>query len=262
MEAALLFPVLCLAILFVLFLALYGLQSGWGYIAAERTSERIAVNWNRSYAHPVTGMYSPLQHDPLYWRLLDDGSGEWSVGTVPLDNGGLALAERKLAGGGLIGWPETMQGKVSFRNGGWSRTVEVSTSAFFNARIVPLFPLPSGTSSAAEETVLEPAEFIRNVDFFIGYLPAVKGKTDLSNVRETLSPWLRRSGGGSSSSPTVEFPTHREAVRYLRTLVRGKEHRIPTEQTGSWRLIDALDGQGIAHQAYIGTSGKHSEYTY
>jgi hypothetical protein len=250
-------PIALILVAAVAFSFLASAQAGLSYITANESSDRISQHWNNSYKHPVTGMFSTLQHDGLFWRWRQDGAslfggdGEASARAVlPGSVETFASATTRKLGGGAAGWPSAYSGASRFENDGWFRSVTVEAS-------VPLslpggLGLPDVAAGRSTKTISEPAEFIRNVELILGYLPLLKGTTEGDKVRKLVSPWADKPDIVPDVDRTLTFRNHAQAVSYLRTLVRGQEGREKTEETGKWRLIDARDKQGVAHQAYIG----------
>jgi hypothetical protein len=74
-----------------------------------------------------------------------------------------------------------------------------------------------------------------------------------------LKPWFEERGGFVAKPKSPVFRYHSEAVKYLRSIVKGSEKRFSTQWIGEWRLIDAMDYDGVAHQAYIGAKTYNSE---
>src|SRR5690606_20797417 len=70
----------------------------------------------------------------------------------------------------------------------------------------------------------------------------------------------KRSGKKGEQQP--EFNTHDQARAYLQQVVHGHFHKIDTVDVGHWREIDALDGNGIAHQVYYGYKNLDSDMKY
>ncbi|WP_309118455.1 hypothetical protein [Paenibacillus sp.] len=260
LEAALVAPISALLVAGVAFLLIASAQSSLTYITANESSERVSQHWNNSYKHPVTGMFSTFRHDPLFWRWNQDSSSAWLWGDeagaaashvrLPAgDSSGDSVLSRKLSGG-AAGWPAAYRGAGSFRGIGWNRSVAVEAA-------VPLslpggFGLPSAAGGSSSKSIAEPAEFIRNVELALGYVPALKAVLEGDKVRNLVSPWVDKPDIVPDVDRTLSFRHHSDAVKYLRTLVRGHERRIGTEETGKWRLIDAMDKQEVAHQTYIG----------
>lgn len=260
-ESVFVLPSLFLITLLMMLGAAYALQSGWTYSSAAITADRAAQAWDNSYKHPVTGMFVPLQQDPLYWRLLNDGAESWffpnnteytaSVTFPSAAHEESSLTLKKLAKSTTV-FTGQLRGSVSFLNRGWSRKVIVETAHPFHTPSLFGIRLNNVTAGKSEETIVDPAEYIRNIELIHSYLMFVQQKWDTGTIRNALSPWLDGADDFPGKGRELHFAVHAEAVRYLRTLVRGKESRFTTGETGTWRLVDALDGQGIAHQAYLG----------
>jgi hypothetical protein len=77
LEAALLLPVAVLILIGTFFLSVLSAHVSLTYVTAAATADRTAHIWDNSYKHPVTGMFSLVEFDPLYWRWLYDGAGHW-----------------------------------------------------------------------------------------------------------------------------------------------------------------------------------------
>jgi hypothetical protein len=267
-EATLVLPVVFLISVLLMFCAVYLFQSEWTYLTASVTADRIAHTWDNSHKHPVTGMFVPMQRDPLYWRLLYDGAEHLFH---PLDGArseSIAFPSTNAEEGSLIikkliagtaGLPNTLAGRAAYFNRGWNKSVLIETAHPFRAPNIFGVRWGNRTSGASEETIVEPAEFIRNIDLVRSYLMTIEQKWDPGTIQKMLAPWLNNSSYTPADGKPLEFALHAEAVRYLRSLVRGSEARFNTEQTGEWRLVDALDGQGIAHQAYLGTKSLNAD---
>jgi len=257
LEGALALPVALVLVACAAFSFIASAQSGLAYITANESSDRVAQHWNNSYKHPVSGMFSTLQHDPLFWRWRQDGAslfggaGETSARAIlPASAGSSGSTTARKLGGGAAGWPSAYSGASAFENDGWFRSVTVEATVPLS--LTNALGLPDAAAGRSTKTISEPAEFIRNVELILGYLPALTGTTDGDKVRKLVSPWADKPDIVPDVDRSLTFRNHAHAVSYLRTLVRGQEGREKTEETGTWRLIDARDKQGVAHQAYIG----------
>jgi len=262
LEAAFLLPVGIVIALAALFAVIGSFQSSLTYIAASVSADRIAHRWDHSEKHPITGMYSTFARDPLYWRWSHNGAPAWfglfggdRVTTVRYpaseDESSGDLVEKKLASG-ATDWPIAYRGIGEFRSGLFANTVAVTAAVPISAPRWLGTDWPKHAAGASSETVTEPAEFIRNVALVVGYLPFVKSKLEGDTVKNTYSRWFESTDIVPIVDRDLAFGRHADAVKYLRALVHGKERRIPTQETGKWRLIDAMDNQGVAHQTYIG----------
>ncbi|WP_274362238.1 hypothetical protein [Paenibacillus thermotolerans] len=267
-ESVFVLPSLFLITLLLMLGAVYAMQSGWTYSSAAIAADRTAHAWDNSYKHAVTGMYVPLQQDPLYWRLLHDGAESWFypsdaeyTASVDFPDGVQAassLTQKKLARSAEV-FAGELYGSVSYLNQGWSRKAIVETAHPFRAPTLFGIRWNRLTAGKSEETIVEPAEYIRNIELVRSYLMMIEQKWDMGTIRNALSPFLDRTNDSPAKGRELHFSVHAEAVRYLRTLVRGRESRFTTGETGTWRLVDALDGQGIAHQAYLGAKSLNTD---
>lgn len=261
LEAALIIPLAAILVTGIIYCIAASAQLSLVYITAGKSADRMAHTWDNSFKHPVTGMYSTLTNDPLYWRWIHDGAADWFVGLTgtsdtvvlyPVEGEGgatSALPLKKLSKGADL-WPSAYHGTGSFERDGFARQIRVAAE-------VPLF-LPhlmqrsNAASGNSAESIAEPAEYIRNIELVLGFLPSVKTKLTGDTLQNTMSPWLNKQGVLQGRDTSLTFPHHAEAVKYVRALVHGKEQRIGTVETGSWRLIDAMDKHLVAHQTYIG----------
>jgi len=270
LEASLILPIAFLVAVFAVFIMVFSLQANMTYVTAEETSDRIAHTWDNSHKHPVTGMYSLLEQDSLYWRWLYDGAEQWfglasgNYGKeviVPASPGETDdLIERKLLGATTL-WPEGYSGSGVFTNRGFTKSVTTTAGVAFQSPSFLSLRLPGKVEGSSGETIIEPSEFIRNVELLLAYIPAIVQELGGDGVQNVLSPWLNRTGHTIGDDVSLTFRTHAEAVSYTRTLVNGREKRIPTKEIGHWRLIDAMDKHGIAHQTYIGVKTANKEIT-
>jgi hypothetical protein len=100
--------------------------------------------------------------------------------------------------------------------------------------------------------VNEPVEFIRNTDIAQAYLPLIKqilsDKEDIPRIDDT--------------NPDVNLDeiitSEAAASTYIRKLVHGHSVVFTTEDTGESRKIDALDPDGIAHEAKYTVNNKQA----
>jgi hypothetical protein len=272
-ESALLLPVTILLLIGALFLFVLSAHMSLTYVTAEETANRTAHVWDNSYKHPVTGMFTTMEFDPLYWRWLNDGAEQWfgfvtgnemSTVTYPrepeADTGTTRLTEKKLSIA-ADSWPVSYTGMGGFRNAGFTKSVSMMSIVPFRAPGMFGLDWADAVSGTSSELIIEPAEFIRNIELLIGYIPVVRQKLEGDALRNTLSPWLDRQDPIPDVDRSLSFQHHTEAVKYLRALVRGKEQRMPTQSNGKWRLLDAVDKHGVVHQAYIGPKSLNKDVT-
>ncbi len=225
---------------------------------AHEAAERTAFAWN----HPHSNWHTGSAHTPrnsLYWRLGADGvggifkllTGEASASvTLPQHSnnegngpvGKLAEAANHL--------PESVQGKLLYNNSLIRRTVQ--------AELAATMPVIFGQgndelrlATRASSIIVEPAEFIRNVDLAVRYGKALRDR-QITNRRagDAVARFIGREEQAS-------FARHGQAAAYLRTVVGGKETQFDT--THGKRRIDALDASGVVHQAYLTFTSKQLE---
>jgi len=270
LEAALLLPISLALLVILVFVLIAAAQSSLVYITAGESAERVAEHWNRSSKHPETGMYSPLERDPLYWRWLYDGAEQWfrpagggesarvEYASGADGSGGESFVSRKLASG-LFGWPTAYRGSAAYEKDGWLNSITIAAA-------VPMswpagLGLPDRASGGSTDSINDPAEYIRNIELALGYIPTLDRKVEVDTVQNTLAPWLHRRGIVPVKDRELTFGHHAQAATYLRSLVNGAERRISTQETGKWRKIDAMDKHGVAHQVYIGPKSTTRDVT-
>lgn len=225
LEAIVVLPLLCVltfgCVLVAATVAKQAMLVGETLTAASRTS----YIWNNSYKQWLNGAYVPGQHDPVYWDLFEDYPGS-------------ALTQRKLSRMHAY-LPSRLDATAYYSNRSLLRTVHIRSGHFVVAA-----------------SVIEPAQFIRNVDLARHYWPIVRSLMTLQQAEAIIEQFSRRAGYEWSNTG---FHSHNEARSYLRKLVGGTETRRSTEQIGKWRLIDALDRDNVAHQAYFGFKSAERE---
>jgi hypothetical protein len=91
--------------------------------------------------------------------------------------------------------------------------------------------------------ISEPVEFIRNTNLALTYIPRIKEiimpKDAAESIQVAVPPQVQ----------TIKISSEAEASRYIQALVHGHTIFIPTEESGEFRKIDAIDADGIAHEA-------------
>ncbi len=89
---------------------------------------------------------------------------------------------------------------------------------------------------------MDPIEYIRNVNLARSYYQTIKGRISPAEAKS-----LMKEPAQGRDMPKIT--SERQASEYLRDLLQAKEG-IYTLKAGNIRVIDALDGNGVAHQAY------------
>jgi hypothetical protein len=262
LEASVIFPMLLLSTIVLLFLGLIVYQQVFLQQKVQLLSERTAFAWGNSHADPTTGEYNPFVHDGLYWRVKSDRmfslfrfGPSLPQATVILpfvqQAASVSLIDKKLAAASKL-LPDRIAGKMSYNNHIYSRRVEAQLQQPIRVpdRVVSFFHRES-LSAAATANVVDPVELIRLTDLVRSYVGLVKQRISAKEAREAFVEPLNTQQSGKS----VSILSEREAASYLRALVGGDERELKTH-SGS-RKIDALDTNGIAHQAiYTFTEGQ------
>ncbi|MFC5453068.1 hypothetical protein [Paenibacillus aestuarii] len=254
MEASLIFPAILVCTITLLFIGMYVYQKVYVEQMARTTAERLAYTWDNSHKDVVTGHFNPKERDGLYWRLAQDSmsdlfgmlftKGSTEVNVPSAGSEGMGLVESKLARSREI-LPSGINGVVRYSNYLLVRKIEVNLHKPF---LFPTFALKlfdSGvTTGQSIAYVVDPVELIRITDITRTYMKEIKGRITAQEAKAALKePAQGLSGEG------VKITSERQAAAYLKSLVGGKEVVFSTP-SGKSRTIDALDAQGIAHQAY------------
>ncbi|MFX3635125.1 MAG: TadE/TadG family type IV pilus assembly protein [Candidatus Pristimantibacillus sp.] len=215
LESTLVLPMLFLLILTFLLFSMYIYQKVVLYYTASVTAERTAFSWDNSYRNPRNGMLIEGQYDGLYWRIAEDHRLESLFGlnqersAVSLDipsraasdSEGLALSNRKLAGGSeWISAADGLnyRGSIGYNPGLLKREIEVKLR-----QPVSLEPLErilgiSEPRTVAKSAIVDPVEFIRSVDMVRYYAAkfASKSEAEKRNAGEVLAKY---SGGSTKT---------------------------------------------------------------
>jgi hypothetical protein len=213
---------------------------------AALAADRIAYNWGNSNKDLVTGAFDIHQNDGLYYRVNNDSLTQSSSVSIPYLTSPAAMTGpvsklQKAA----IHFPKGINGILTFKNHLIERKVEAQLSRLITP--LPFLELWFGKSKAFSvrsiASVTEPVEFIRNTDLMVTYLPLIKqsmtDKAAADSIRDNLP----------EVSLDLAISSEAEASNYIRELVHGHSVVMATEGTGESRKIDALDPDGIAHEA-------------
>ncbi|MDE5162495.1 hypothetical protein PYL81_17855 [Paenibacillus larvae subsp. larvae] len=258
MEAALLFPLILLSIVCLLFFGVFSYQNVYVRQAAEVAAERAAFVWDNSHKDPRSGHYGLGQHDGLYWRIKEGASFlfDWLTGR---ENAKVDVREASTKGGsGPSGKliqaatqvPEGLRGSLSYRQSLFTKEVQVELQKPLKS---PVFLSAWLTLEEAEgkavNRMVDPVEFIRTIDTTRNYIPDIKNKVSKSEAR-----YLLKEPADVDIPDTKTITSANDAATYVRTLVSGKERKDFKTPSGQIRYIDALDANGIAHQAFYTTN--------
>lgn len=164
-EASLVFPIILFTTLLILFFCMYQYQNTMLKQAASKTSERASYSWDNSHKEPVTGAFAQEENDGLYWRLTQDDMLSKLFGWA----GAASSAE--------VSIPGEMSGNITYNNQLMIRRIKTTLSrpVSFGALERELgHPLQAEVSAGA--VVVEPVEFIRNVELLRYYGAKISGK--------------------------------------------------------------------------------------
>jgi hypothetical protein len=254
-EASLVFPIVFLCTIALLFFSLWSFEKAQLQQMAALTADRAAYNWDNSHKALTTGAYDIRQNDGLYWRLNNDSLGQSSALFLPNPQSSEidSLPKLKLQNA-VSQLPNGIKGVLTFRNRLIDRRVEVQLSRMITP--LPFLNLWLGHSRTlvvrSSVYVIEPVEFIRNTDLAITYLPLLKQSMTGKETADTIH--------STNPEPSIEESIHSEAEasNFIRKLVHGHSAVMDTDDTGESRLIDALDPDGIAHEAKYTVNNKQA----
>lgn len=256
LEASLTLPVIFLATVLLLFLALFSYHQASLQYTTAMTSERAAYIWGNSRKDPFTGAVKVGDNDGLFWRLTNDNVSHMFSFLLPMPSASVRLPLTLNSAstdsgpqGKLIRAASTMsadeaQGELGYENLGLLRFVR---AALHKPMQLPYFAErlwgKANVSGSSKSYVIDPAETIRLTDLtrtFIGEIQGrIKPKDALAAMVEPKTYVKERK----------QIIGHDQAAQYLQVLVSGKEDEIEV-QPGTKRKIDAIDASGVAHAAY------------
>ncbi|MEX1029514.1 MAG: hypothetical protein WDZ91_05645 [Paenibacillaceae bacterium] len=237
LESTLIFPLIFIITISCLFITIGATRHVGLSIDATSAAGRASFSWTNSSKNPLTGAYYPGSYDDLYWRISDDRSGS-------------PLAVKKVTSS-LSLMPGGLEKDGQFKNSLLQRDILVGVKVPF---LVPEFMTKLYGSreliGSGHSAVSEPVELIRQVELARTYWPMIRKVYSTDQADSVIEDFRKRSG--HSDQEKMVFRSHNEARAYLQQIVHGHLDRRDTADVGDWRLIDALDGNGVAHQAYYG----------
>jgi Flp pilus assembly protein TadG len=213
LESALVFPIIFLLILLFLLFSMYIYQKAVLYYSASETAERAAFSWDNSHRNARNGMLTTGQYDGLYWRV----SGDYMLGSLfgitadqtdislelpGLENAGKhELAEIKLHQAsawltGENGLP--YQGNIAYANSLLKREVAVKLKQPVSLAPLELMLGLSEPKTASAATIVDPVQFIRDVDMVRYYTAKFNNGTSKQQAGKALKAY---SGGGKAGMP-------------------------------------------------------------
>jgi hypothetical protein len=246
LEATIIFPLVFIITLSCLFITIGATHHVGVYIDATSTAGRAAFSWTNSNKNPLTGAYFPENLDDLYWRISDDWNGS-------------PLVEKKLTSS-LSFIPARLLRNGLYNNYLLQRDIDVHVVTPFHA---PAFMAQLYGSRElhgnGHSIVSEPVELIRQIELARTYWPMIKNVYSTEQADEAVEEFRKRK---ENLKDKPVFNTHDEARAYLQQMVHGYLDKRYTDEVGNWRLIDALDEYGVAHQAYYGFKAWNKEFEY
>ncbi|GAA4878806.1 hypothetical protein GCM10023310_68600 [Paenibacillus vulneris] len=245
-------PVILLSTLSLLFLALYVYQTSSAFQNAGVAADRAAFIWDNSKKDVITGDYPVDQNDGLYWRLHSDSMSDLFRFLIPNAAAQITLPaatkgsdtgpEGKLTKVGRSLSPD-WSGTMSYMNSGISREVTVNLEKPFRSPQFMIRKLQQQVTSTASAQVVDPVEGIRLIDLTRTFIQEIQGKIKPDAALKTMVE------PKSVPDPAAVINNHESAASYLRTLVNGKEQTMVVNGSTK-RVVDALDANKVAHQAY------------
>jgi hypothetical protein len=251
-EASFVMPLILLSTLSLLFLALFVFQSVSAYYNAGMAADRAAFVWDNSAKNPVTGEFNIGEDDGLYWRLHSDSVSDMFSFLVP--NASAQITVPALASNGGRGPESKLQhtaailsrewkGLMQYRNGGLFREVSAALNKPFHTPKYADKLLLHEVRADAQAQVVDPVESIRMIDLASTFISEIKGRI---TPRAALQTFVEPK---SVPENRAVINSHTSAARYLQTLVNGREEKIKVNSSTE-RVIDALDANDVAHQAF------------
>lgn len=179
LEASLVFPVILFTLCLLMFFCVLLYQKSMLSQYASASSERSAYSWENSHKEPKTGAFPENEYDRLYWRLADDhmlGSLFGSFGvesvssiSVPTERleGNLTSQKMSQTAASLS---STYSGTMEYENKFMNRQITTKIDQFVSLPMVG-FLLNSDRKihQSGKSTVVEPDEFIRNIELIRYY---------------------------------------------------------------------------------------------
>ncbi|PZE21816.1 TadE/TadG family type IV pilus assembly protein [Paenibacillus xerothermodurans] len=251
-EASFVLPTILLSTIALLFLAVYVFQTASAYQSAGLAADRAAFVWDNSKKDPITGAFALGEDDGLYWRLHNDSVSDLFRFVIPNRAAEISLPAKGPSGGtGPEGklqraaavLASEWQGLMRYRNSGIMREVSVDLTKPFHSPTYVENKLAKDVESNAQAQVVDPVETIRLVDLTRTFIQEIQGRIEPAAALQTMVE------PQTVPEAPVVINSHNSAARYLQTLVTGTEQTVQVNPT-TQRVVDALDGNAVAHQAF------------
>jgi hypothetical protein len=236
-------PLIMLLTVLAVLMLFYFYEKSAVYSLAASAAERIAYTWDNSSKAVRTGAHPIDRHDSLYWRLTDDNWMNLFHNVLPIKK-----LEKTSS---LI--PTKLSVSSRYDHSAVHRKVHIGISSLFRTPLVSDVLGKREASAAAASNVIEPVEFIRNIRLIQSYWPFVQDKLEQLRGRSPESSKDNEEEPEEKKRPKklLEFRYERDARVYLKEQVHGveKDVKLPDGRT---RKLDAVDPDGVVHQAYVG----------
>ncbi|WP_328802930.1 TadE family protein [Saccharibacillus alkalitolerans] len=190
-ESTLVMPIVFICVILILMLCLYLYQSAMLVQASAITSERAAYSWNNRHKEARTGSFDKGQTEDLYWRLTEDqlltalfsgiggGAAEETI-RVP-GGGGESLGSAKMAKAAEE-LPAGMDGTMTSRRG---LLHPITTVLHTPLNLAPIRRVAGDEMGGSQySTVVEPVEFIRNIELVRYYAGKFKADQAVPNAQK------------------------------------------------------------------------------
>jgi hypothetical protein len=204
----------------------------------------------------ITGAFDIHLIDGLYWRVANDNMGQSSSINLPGYSSSMVKSgpKHKLQNA-LSMLPKGISGMLTYSNLIIDRKVKVQLTRMITP--LPFLKLWFGRSKSlfveSSAHVVDPVEFIRSTDLVITYLPILKESMTDKEAAQTI-----HDSFPDPIETDLNIDSEAKASQYIQKLVHGHTVVMDTEDTGKSRKIDALDPDGIAHEAKYTVNNKQA----
>ncbi|WP_274649193.1 TadE/TadG family type IV pilus assembly protein [Paenibacillus humicola] len=205
-EASLVLPVVFGTLLAMILFSMYVYQQVIVYSAASITAERAAFRWDNSYREKMNGMGITGKYDGLYWRMSGNGAlqslfqtgGGENSGETAIDFGGAAPAGEDGASGlpvlkmekAVSRVPDSYEGRIRYSFGLLQKKISVTLREPMSVPALNKLLGRSEPEAEAGAVIVDPVEFIRDIDLVRYYTAKFKEGPDAGKQREQASEVL------------------------------------------------------------------------
>jgi hypothetical protein len=245
-EATFVYPLVLCCTLALLFISLWTYERASLQQKSAITADRAAFVWDNSTKDVITGAFDIHENDGLYWRFGSDGLGDSTTLRIPneaLESSTVGPRVKLNKAAETLTFGSTSL--LTYTNKLVQRRVNVQLTQVMK----PMDMLKSwfGDSKTLQAQsnayISEPVEFIRNTNLALTYIPRIKELITPEDAARSIENAIPQQ------NKAIKISSELEASRYIQALVHGPTVFIPTEESGQYRKIDALDADGIAHEA-------------